>query len=325
MRLVRRRFLHLVASAAVLPAIPGVARAQSYPTKPVRILVGFAAGGATDTTARLMGNWLSERLGQQFIVENRPGAGTNIATEAVVRSPADGYTLLMVTASNAINATLYEKMNFNYLRDTVPVGGVIRYPNVVEVNNDLPVKTIPEFVAYLKANPGKLSMGSGGVGSSQHLAGELFKMMTGTDIIHVPYRGGAPALMDLIGGRIQVRFGVLPESMAVIKEGKIRALAVTTSTRNEFLPDIPTVSEFVPGYDAQSVQGFAAPKGTPPEIIERLNKEVNAGLATANLKARFAELGASVFPVSAAEFGKFMADDTDKWGKVVKFSGAKAE
>src|SRR5262245_4947363 len=321
----RRHFLRLAAGAAALPVAPRMARAQAYPTKPIRIIVGFAPGGATDTTARLMGNWLSERLGQQFVIENRPGAGTNIATEAVVRSPADGYTLLMVTASNAINATLYEKLNFNFLRDMVPVGGVIRYPNVVEVNNDLPVKTIPEFITYLKANPGKLSMGSGGVGSSQHLAGELFKMMTGTDIAHVPYRGGAPALIDLIAGRIQVRFGVLPESMAVIKEGKIRALAVTTTTRNEFLPDIPTVNEFVPGYDAQSVQGFAAPKGTPPEIVERLNKEINAGLATANLKARFADLGASVFPVTAAEFGKFMADDTEKWGKVVKFSGAKAE
>jgi tripartite-type tricarboxylate transporter receptor subunit TctC len=299
----RRQFLRLSASVAALPLASRLASAQAWPARPVRILVGFAPGGATDTTARLMSAWLSDRLGQQFIIENRPGAGTNIATEAVVRSPPDGYTLLMVTASNAINATLYEKLTFNYLRDTVPVGGVIRYPNVVEVNNDLPVRTIPEFIAHLKANPGKLSMGSGGIGSSQHLAGELFKMMTGTDIIHVPYRGGAPALMDLIGGRIQVRFGVLPESMAVIREGKIRALAVTTTTRNEFLPQIPTVSEFVPGYDAQSVQGFAAPKGTPPEIIERLNKEINAGLATANLKARFADLGASVFPVSPAEFG----------------------
>jgi tripartite-type tricarboxylate transporter receptor subunit TctC len=323
----RRKFLRLSAAAAAMPFAPYVARAQSgYPNKPVRILVGFAPGGATDTSARLMGAWLSERLGQQFIVENRPGAGTNLATEAVVRSPADGYTLLMVTASNAINATLYTNLNFNYLRDTVPVAGVIRYPNVVEVNNDLPVKTIKEFVEYLKANPGKLSMGSGGIGSSQHLAGELFKQMTGTDIIHVPYRGGAPALMDLMGGRIQVRFGVLPESFQVIKEGKIRALAVTTSFRNEFLPNIPTVHEAgVPGYDAQSVQGFAAPKGTPPEIIERINKEVNAGLATPNLKARFADLGASVFPVSPAEFGKFMEEDTEKWGKVVKTSGAKAE
>lgn len=325
MTLSRRHFLHLATSTAVFPALPHVARAQAYPTRPVRIIVGFAPGGATDTTARLMGAWLSERLGQQFIVENRVGAGTNIATEAVVRSPPDGYTLLMVTASNAINATLYQKMNFNYLRDTTPVAGVIRYPNVVEINNDLPVKTIPEFIAYLKANPGKLSMGSGGIGSSQHLAGELFKMMTGTDMTHVPYRGGAPALMDLIGGRIQVRFGVLPESISVIKEGKIRALAVTTATRNEFLPDIPTVSDFVPGYEAQSVQGFAAPRGTPPEIVATLNREVNAGLATAKLKARFADLGSSVFPVSPAEFGKFMADDTEKWGKVVKFSGAKAE
>jgi len=321
----RREFLRLSAAAAALPFAPHVARAQAgYPNKPVRILVGFAPGGAT-TTARLMGAWLSERLGQQFIVENRPGAGTNIATEAVVRAAPDGHTILMVTASNAINATLYQNLSFNFLRDTVPIAGVIQYPNVVEVNNDLPAKTIPEFIAYLKANPGKLSMGSGGVGSSQHLAGELFKMMTGTDIIHVPYRGGAPALMDLIGGRIQVRFGVLPESMASIRDNKIRALAVTTSKRNEFLPNIPTVNEFVPGYDAQSVQGFAAPKGTPPEIVERLNKEVNAGIATANLKARFADLGASVFPGTAADFGKFLAEDTEKWGKVVKHSGAKAE
>lgn len=325
MELARRRFLHLAAGAAALPALPHIARAQAYPSKPVRILVGFAPGGATDTTARLMGAWLSERLGQQFIVENRPGAGTNLATEAVVRSPPDGHTLLMVTASNAINATLYPNLNFNFLRDMMPVAGVIQYPNVVEVNNDLPVKTIPEFITHLKANPGKLSMGSGGVGSSQHLAGELFKMMTGTDITHVPYRGGAPALIDLIGGRIQVRFGVLPESMSVIKEGKIRALAVTTIKRNEFLPHIPTVNEFVPGYDAQSVQGFAAPKGTPAEIVDRLNKEVNAGLATANLKARFADLGASVFPGSPADFGTFLVEDTEKWGKVVKFSGAKAE
>ena len=325
MTLARRRFLHLAASAVALPALSRGAFAQTYPTRPVRILVGFAPGGATDTTARLMGNWLSERLGQQFIVENRPGAGTNIATEAVVRSPADGHTLLMVTASNAINATLYEKMNFNFMRDMVPVAGVIRYPNVVEVNNDLPVKTIPEFIAYLKANPGKLSMASGGVGSSQHLAGELFKMMTGTNMAHVPYRGGAPAMVDLLGGRVQVRFGVLPESISVIKEGKLRALAVCTTTRNEFLPDVPTVGEFVPGYEASSVQGFAAPRGTPPEIIDRLNKEINAGLATAAVKARFAALGASVYPVTAAEFSKFMADETEKWGKVVKFSGAKAD
>jgi tripartite-type tricarboxylate transporter receptor subunit TctC len=321
----RREFLRLSAAAAALPFAPHVAGAQAYPARPVRILVGFAPGGATDTTARLMGAWLSERLGQQFIIENRPGAGTNLATEAVVRSPPDGHTLLMVTASNAINATLYTNLNFNFLRDMVPVAGVIQYPNVVEVNNDLPVKTIPEFIAHLKANPGKLSMGSGGIGSSQHLAGELFKQMTGTDIIHVPYRGGAPALMDLIGGRIQVRFGVLPESMASIREHKIRALAVTTIKRNEFLPDIPTVNEFVPGYDAQSVQGFAAPRGTPLEIIERLNKEVNAGIATENLKSRFAALGASVFPGTAADFGKFLTEDTEKWGKVVKASGAKAE
>ena len=325
MRRARRNFLRLTVGAAALPLASRIAAAQAYPSRPVRVLVGFAPGGATDTTARLIGAWLSERLGQQFIVENRPGAGTNIATQELVRSAPDGHTLLMVTASNAINATLYSNMNFNFLRDTVPVGCIIRYPNVVEVNNDLPVKTIPEFIAHLKANPGKLSMGSGGIGSSQHLAGELFKMMTGTDLTHVPYRGGAPALVDLIGGRIQVRFGVLPESMASIREGKIRALAVTTTTRNEFLTDVPTVHEFVPGYDAASVQGVAAPRGTPPEIIERLNQEINAGLAQARIKERFAALGATVWPGTAAEFGKFMADETEKWGKVVKFAGAKAE
>jgi tripartite-type tricarboxylate transporter receptor subunit TctC len=325
MKLRRRDFLQLAGGAVALPAIPRIARAEIYPSRPARIIVGFAAGGATDTTARLVGQWLSERLGQQFIVENRVGAGTNIATEAVVRSAPDGYTLLMVTASNAINAMLYEKLNYNFLRDMVPVAGVIRYPNVVEVNKDLPVKTIPEFIAYLKANPGKVSMASGGVGSSQHLAGELFKMMAGVDMIHVPYRGGAPALIDLVGGRVQVRFGVLPESISLIKEGKLRALAVTTATRNEFLPDVPTVGDYVKGYEASSVQGIAAPKGTPPEIVDKLNKEINAGLADPKIKARFADLGSSVFPVTPAEFGKFLADETEKWGKVVKFSGAKAE
>ena len=324
MKLPRRQFLHLAAGFAALPVLSRAASAQAYPARPVRLLVGFAPGGATDTTARLVGQWLSERLGQQFIVENRVGAGTNIATEAVVRAPADGYTLLTVTASNAINATLYQ-LNYNFLRDMVPVAGIIRYPNVVEVNNDLPVRTIPEFIAYLKANPGKLSMASGGIGSSQHLAGELFKMMTGVDMAHVPYRGGAPALVDLLSGRVQVRFGVLPESIALIKEGRLRALAVTTATRNEYLPDVPTVDDFVKGYEASSVQGIAAPRGTPPEIIERLNKEINAGLADPKIKARFADLGSSVFPVSPAEFGKFLTDETEKWGKVVKFSGAKAE
>ena len=325
MKLPRRQFLRLAAGAAVLPAVSHIARAQTYPARPVRLIVGFAPGGATDTTARLMGHWLSERLGQQFIVENRVGAGTNIATEAVVRSPPDGYTLLTVTASNAINATLYQNLNFNFIRDMVPVAGIIRYPNVVEVNLDLPVKTLPEFIAYAKANPGKISMASGGVGSSQHLAGELFKMMTGVDMAHVPYRGGAPALVDLLGGRVQVRFGVLPESIGYIREGKLRALAVTTAVRNEFLPDIPTVGDFVPGYEASSVQGIAVPKYTPAEIVEKLNKEINAGLADPKLKARFADLGASVFIVSPAEFGKFIAEDTEKWAKVVKFSGAKAE
>jgi tripartite-type tricarboxylate transporter receptor subunit TctC len=321
----RRRFLRFAVGTLALPAVSRLANADTYPSRPVRLLVGFAPGGATDTTARLIGQWLSERLGQQFIVENRVGAGTNIATEAVMRSPPDGYTLLTVTASNAINATLYEKLSFNFLRDMVPVAGIIQYPNVIEVNLDLPVKTVPEFVAYAKANPGKLSMASGGVGSSQHLAGALFMMMTGTQLTHVPYRGGAPALVDLIGGRVQCRFGVLPESIGYIKEGKLRALAVTTAKRNEYLLDVPTVADTVPGYEASSVQGIAAPKGTPPEIVNKLNKAVNDSLADPKLKERFATLGSSVFPVSPAEFGKFLADETEKWGKVVTFSGAKAE
>jgi tripartite-type tricarboxylate transporter receptor subunit TctC len=321
----RRRFLRFAVGTLALPAVSRLANADTYPSRPVRLLVGFAPGGATDTTARLIGQWLSERLGQQFIVENRVGAGTNIATEAVMRSPPDGYTLLTVTASNAINATLYEKLSFNFLRDMVPVAGIIQYPNVIEVNLDLPVKTVPEFIAYAKANPGKLSMASGGVGSSQHLAGALFMMMTGTQLTHVPYRGGAPALVDLIGGRVQCRFGVLPESIGYIKEGKLRALAVTTAKRNEYLPDVPTVADTVPGYEASSVQGIAAPKGTPPEIVDKLNKAVNDSLADPKLKERFATLGSSVFPVSPAEFGKFLADETEKWGKVVTFSGAKAE
>ena len=321
----RRQFLALAAGVATSPAISRAARAQAYPSRPIRMLVGFAPGGGTDVMARLMQPTLNQQLGQQIVIENRPGAGTNIATEAVVRSAPDGYTLLMVTASNAINATLYQHMNFNFLRDMVPVAGVIRYPNVVEINKELPVKDIPEFIAYLKANPGKISMASGGVGSSQHLAGELFKMMTGVDMQHVPYRGGAPALVDLVSGRVQVRFGVLPESIALIKEGKLRALAVTTATRNEYLPDLPTVGDYVKGYEASSVQGLAAPKGTPPEIVEKLNKEVNAGLADPKIKARFADLGSTVFPVSSAEFRTFLEGETEKWGKVVKFSGAKAE
>src|SRR5262245_46164307 len=279
MKLPRRRFLHLAAGAAALPAMPHVARAQVYPSRPVRLIAGFAAGGTTDIAGRLMGQWLSERLGQQFIIENRTGAATNIATEAVVRAPADGYTLLVVTASNAINATLYEKLNFSFIRDIALVAGIIRYPLVMQVNPSFPAKTVPEFISYAKSNPGKISYGSGGSGTSIHVASELFKMMTGVDMIHVPYRGGAPAMTDLMGGQVQVVFNPLPESMEYIKAGKLRPLAVTSMSRSEILPEVATVAEFVPGYEASALQGLGAPASTPAEIVDKLNQEINAGLA----------------------------------------------
>jgi tripartite-type tricarboxylate transporter receptor subunit TctC len=325
MKLPRRNFLHLAAGAAALPAASRIAWAQAYPTRPVRLIVGFAPGGTTDITARLIGQWLSERLGQQFLIENRTGAATNIATEAVVRAPADGYTLLLVTASNAINATLYDKLGFNFIRDIAPVAGIIRYPLVMQVNPSFPAKTVPEFISYAKSNPGKVSYGSGGIGTSIHVASELFKMMAGIEMIHVPYRGGAPAMTDLMGGQIQVVFNPLPESMEHIKAGKLRPLAVTGATRSEALPDVPTVGDFVPGFEASALQGIGAPKDTPAEIVDKLNKEINAGLADPRLKARFADLGATVFVVSPADFGKFIADETEKWAKVIKFAGAKAE
>jgi tripartite-type tricarboxylate transporter receptor subunit TctC len=325
MTLPRRRFLHLAAGAVALPALARSAWAQAYPSRPVRLLVGFAPGGTTDIGARLMGQWLSERLGQQFLIENRTGAATNIATEAVVRAPADGYTLLVVTASNAINATLYDKLGFNFMRDIAPVAGVMRYPLVMQVNPSFPAKTVPEFINYVKSNPGKVSYGSGGNGTSIHVATELFKMLAGVDMIHVPYRGGAPAMTDLMGGQIQVVFNPVPESMEHIKAGKLRPLAVTTATRSEVLPDVPTLGDFVPGYEASAVQGMGAPKSTPAEIVDKLNKEINAGLADPKLKARFADLGAAVFPVSPAAFSQFMAEETEKWGKVIRFSGAKAD
>jgi tripartite-type tricarboxylate transporter receptor subunit TctC len=302
-----------------------IAWAQAYPSRPVRLIVGFAPGGTTDITARLIGQWLSERLGQQFLIENRTGAATNIATEAVVRAPADGYTLLLVTASNAINATLYDKLGFNFIRDIAPVAGIIRYPLVMQVNPSFPAKTVPEFISHTKSNPGKVSYGSGGIGTSIHVASELFKMMAGIDMIHVPYRGGAPAMTDLMGGQIQVVFNPVPESMEHIKAGKLRPLAVTGATRSEALPDVPTVADFVPGFEASALQGIGAPKDTPAEIVEKLNKEINAGLADPKLKARFADLGATVFVVSPADFGKFIADETEKWAEVIKFAGAKAE
>jgi tripartite-type tricarboxylate transporter receptor subunit TctC len=325
MKLPRRNFLHLAAGAAALPAVSRLARAQDYPARPVRLIVGFAPGGTTDITARLVGQWLSERLGQQFVIENRTGAATNIATEAVVRAPADGYTLLLVTASNAINATLYDKLTFNFIRDISPVAGVIRYPLVMQVNPSFPAKTVPEFISHAKSNPGKISYGSGGIGTSIHVASELFKMMAGVDMIHVPYRGGAPAMTDLMAGQVQVVFNPVPESMEFIRAGKLRPLAVTTATRSEVLPDVPTVGDFVPGYEASALQGIGAPKDTPAQIVEKLNKEINAGLADSKLKARFADLGATVFVVSPADFGKFIADETEKWAKVIKFAGAKAE
>jgi tripartite-type tricarboxylate transporter receptor subunit TctC len=302
-----------------------IARAQSYPTKPVRVVVGFAPGGGNDIAARLISHWLSQRLGQQFIVENRPGAGSNIATEAVVRAPPDGYTLLLVAVSNAANATLYDKLSFNFIRDIAPVAGVLRVPNLVEVHPSVPVQTLPEFIAYAKANPGKVNMGSGGSGGPVHMTGELFNMMAGLKMQHVPYRGEALALNDLIGGQVQVVFGSVPASIEYVRAGKLRALAVTTSTRSELLPDVPTVAESVPGYESSTWYGIGAPKDTPAEIIERLNVEINAALADPTLKARVADLGGTVIGGSPTDFSELIASDTEKWGKVVRFAGIKPE
>ena len=323
MRFHRRHFLRLAGATLALPAVSRGAHAQAYPSRPVRLVIGYPPGGSADITARLMTQWLSERLGQSFIVESRPGGGTNIATEAVINAPPDGYTLLLVAPANAINATLYEKLNHNFLRDIMPVAGLIRFPNVVVVNPEVPVKTIPELIAYAKANPGKLNMASSGNGSTIHMSGELFKMMTGVNMIHVPYRGGALALTDMIGGQVQVMFDNIPTAMEFVRSGKLRGLAVTGAGRSETLPDLPTVADFLPGYEATSWYGLGAPKGTPAEIVEKLNREVNAILAEPKTKARFLELGASMLPGSASDFGKLVADETDKWGKVVKFAGAK--
>src|SRR5262245_18147443 len=321
----RRRFLHLAAGAAALPAVSRIARAQAYPTRPVRIVVPFAPGGVNDITARLIGQWLSGRLGQQFIIENRPGGGGNIGIEAVVRSPADGYTLLVVGTTAAINATLFEKLNYNFIRDIAPIASIHRVPHVMQVNPSFPVATVPEFIAHAKANPGKISMGSGGNGSPAHVIGELFNMMTGVNLTHVPYRSAAPAITDLLGGQIQVTFTDMAASIEYIRAGRGRALAVTIAMRSEALPDIPTVGDIVPGFEASQWVGFSAPKNTASEIINKLNSEINAGLADPKLKARFADLGGMVLPGSVAGFGKLIADDTEKWGKVVKFSGAKSE
>jgi tripartite-type tricarboxylate transporter receptor subunit TctC len=325
MKLPRRRFLHLAAGAAALPAASRIARAQTYPTRPVRLIIGYPPGGSADMTARLMGQWLSERLGQTFVIESRPGAATNIATEAVVHAPPDGYTLLLVAPANAINATLYERLNYNFIRDIAPVAGLIRFPNVMVVNPSVPAKTVPEFITYAKANPGRLNMASSGNGSTIHVSGELFKMMTGVKMVHVPYRGGAPALTDMISGQVQVMFDNLPTSIEFIKTGMLRPLAVTTATRSQVLPDLPTVADFVPGYEASAWYGVGAPKGTPDEVVNTLNKEINAILAGPQAKARFADLGAAVLACSPSEFAMLIAEETEKWGKVVKFSGAKPD
>jgi tripartite-type tricarboxylate transporter receptor subunit TctC len=321
----RRQFLHLAAGAAALPAVSRMAWAQAYPTRPVRIVVGFAPAGAQDVLARLIGQWLSERFGQQFIVDNRPGGGGNIASEAVVTATADGYTLLLVGPPNMINATLYEKLNFNFIRDIAPVAGMVRVSNVMEVHPAVPTKSVSEFMSYAKANPGKINMASGGNGTAGHVAGELFKMMTGVNMVHVPYRGEGPALTDLIGGQVQLMFGVMPSSIQHIRSGKLRAIAVTTATRSETLPDIPPIGEFVPGYEASAAFGLGAPKNTASVIIGKLNSEINASLADAKMKARLADLGATVLPGSPADFGKLIAAETEKWGKVVKFAGMKPE
>jgi tripartite-type tricarboxylate transporter receptor subunit TctC len=325
MKLPRRRFLHLAAGAAALSAVSRIAGAQAYPARPVRMVAPFAAGSLSDILARPIGQWLSERLGQPFIIENRPGAGGNIGTEAVVKAPPDGHTLLVIAASNAINATLYEKLNFNFINDIAPVAGVMRLPSVVVVHPSVPAKTIPEFIAYAKANPGKLSMASAGTGTVPHVAGELFKMMAGIDMAHVPYRGGGQVMTDLIAGQVQVSFIGLTVAIEHIRSGKVRALAVTTATRSDVLPDIPTVGDFVPGYEASGWSGIGSPKNTPSQIVDKLNKEINAGLADPNMKARLADLGGTVLAGSPADFGKLIAEETDKWGEVVKFTGIKAE
>jgi tripartite-type tricarboxylate transporter receptor subunit TctC len=323
-KLPRRRFLHLAAGAAALPAVSRMARAQAYPTRPVRIVVGIAPGGSTtDILARLMGQWLSERLGQPFVVENRPGAGTNIAAEAVVRALPDGYTLLMIATANAINATFYDKLNFNFIRDIAPVAGVMRVPNVMVVNPSVPSKTVPEFVAYTKNNPGKINMASSGVGVSGHLAGELFKTMAGVDMVHVPYRG--EPFSDLLAGRMHIMFGSLPPSLEYIRAGRLRALAVTTAHRSDKLPDIPTVGDFVPGYEASSFFGIGAPRNIAVHVIDRLNEEINAALRDPKFKARLDELGGTPLAGSPADFGKLIADETEKWGKVIRAANIKAE
>jgi tripartite-type tricarboxylate transporter receptor subunit TctC len=325
MELPRRKFLQLASVAAALPALSRVANAQTYPTRPVRIVVGFPAGGTTDVIARLMGQWLSERLGQQFVIENRPGAAGNIAAEAVVKAAPDGYTLLQVGTPNAINATLYTNLGFNFIRDIAPVSGIMRVSYVIVVHPSVPATTVPEFIAYARVNPGKINMASAGSGTPQHLYGELFKMMAGVDLVHVPYRGGAPAITDLLGGQVQVIFSPVPESIEYIKAGKLRPLAVMSGTRLDLLPSVPTVADFLPGYEASGWQGIGAPKNTPAEIIDKLNKEISVGLIDPKISARIAELGGSVLAGSPAAFGKLVSDYTEKLAKVIKLAGIRPE
>ena len=320
----RRRFLRLAAAAVAVPAVSSRAWSQTYPSRPVRIIVGLAAGGATDIVARLIGQWLSERLGQQFVVENRPGANGNIATEAVVNASADGHTLLAISPGAAINGALYDKLNFDFLRDIAPVAGILRVPNVMAVSLSLPVKTVPEFITYAKANPNKISMASAGIGSSNHLSGELFKLMSGAPMLHVPYRGAAPALTDLIGGQVQVIFSAVPSTVEYIKADKVRALAVTSTLRSEALPGVPTVAEFVPGYEASNWWGIGAPKNTPAAVVGKLNQEINLALADPKMKARLLELGGPGLAGSPADFEKLIADETEKWGKVIRTANIKA-
>ena len=325
MKLPRRRFLHLAAGAAALAAVSRVAWAQTFPTRPVRWIVGYPPAGASDIAARLIGQWLSDRLGQPFVIENRPGASGNIGTEAVVNAPPDGYTLLLVNAGNAINATLYDKLKYNLIRDIAPLAGIIHVPLVMQVNPSFPVKTVPEFIAYAKANPAKLNMASAGNGTPQHVSGELFKMMAGVNMTHVPYRGSAPALTDLLGGQVQVVFDTTLASIEYIRAGRLRPLAVSTATRLEALPEIPTVSDFLPGYEASGWYGVGASKNTPTEIVDKLNKEINAALANPKMKAQLADLGGIVLALSPAEFGKLIADETEKWGKVIRAANIKPE
>jgi tripartite-type tricarboxylate transporter receptor subunit TctC len=323
--MLRRKFLHLAFGAAALPAVSRVARAQAYPTRPVRIIAAFAAGGGVDITARLIGQWLSERLGQSFVTENRPGAGGNIGTEAVVNAPPDGYTLLLATVPNAVNGTLYEKLNFNFIRDIAPVAGIIRVPMVILVHPSVPAGTVPEFIGYAKANPGKVNMASAGTGSAPHMAGELFNFMAGVNMVHVPYRGQGPALSDLLGGQVQVLFATTPGITDYIRTGRLRALAVTTASRAQVLPELPTVGDYLAGYEASQWYGMGAPRNTPAEIIDKLNREINAGLADSKMQARLAEIGGEPLTGAPSQFGTFIAEETVKWAKVVKFAGMKPE